>query len=125
MINPFWAAAATDPNWSNVVLLGGFEGADASTSFTDESPVGHTLTTVGNAQIDTGVAPPFGTSSLLLDGNGDRVIAADHSSWDFGSGAFTVEAFVRFAATETATNVLVSQWNGIDIGPRLGGSIHQ
>lgn len=103
----------SDPNFANVVLLSGFEGADASTTFDDESTSNHTLTAVGNAQIDTAQFK-FGASSLLLDGSGDRVTATDHANWDFGSGEFTVEAFVRFAATETAANYLVSQWNNVD-----------
>lgn len=114
MVNPHrfggGGGGATDPNFSSVVLLSGFEGADASTTFDDESNSNHTLTAVGNAQIDTAQFK-FGSSSLLLDGNGDRVTAADSANWNFGSGPFTIELFARFAATETAANVICSQWN--------------
>ncbi|TIL85172.1 MAG: LamG domain-containing protein [Mesorhizobium sp.] len=84
-----------DPHWGSVMLLCGFDGADGSTTMTDESLAGHTLSVFGNAQLDTGVAPPFGTSSLLLDGSGDDVFAADSADWAFGSGDFTIELFAR------------------------------
>ncbi|WP_192355579.1 LamG domain-containing protein [Mesorhizobium mediterraneum] len=92
----------TDPNFASVVLLSGFEGADASTVMDDESNSNHTLTAVGNAQIDTSQFK-FGASSLLLDGSGDRVTAPSHANFQFGSGQFTIEAFVRFN-TLTADN---------------------
>lgn len=95
-------AGATDPDFSSVVLLCSFEGADAATTATDDSPLAHTLSFVGNAQIDTD-QKYFGASSLLLDGASDRVTAPAGTSWDFGSGQFTVEFFVRFA-TLTSTN---------------------
>lgn len=68
-----------------------FEGADASTTMTDE--YGNTWTAVGNAQIDTAQFK-FGSSSLLLDGTGDAIKAAD---LDFGryADSWTKEAFIR------------------------------
>lgn len=87
--------AAGDPYFANVVMLVAFDGSDGATSATDESPTGHTLTFVGNAQIDTAQSK-FGGASLLLDGSGDRVTAAAHANFQFGSGQFTIESFVRF-----------------------------
>lgn len=84
----------TDPYFSNVILLMGFDGADASTAFTDESSYGHSVTANGNAQIDTAQSK-FGGSSLLLDGSGDYLSLADQALWDLGSADFTVECWVR------------------------------
>ncbi|ESY16292.1 MULTISPECIES: LamG domain-containing protein [unclassified Mesorhizobium] len=101
------AAPTGDPYWSNVVLLCGFEGADASTTMTDESLSAHALTTFGNAQIDTGIAPPFGTSSLLLDGSGDYLTTPDHADFNFGTGDFTIELFARTAVAGNNNYLLV------------------
>ncbi|RWN29340.1 MAG: hypothetical protein EOR96_31950 [Mesorhizobium sp.] len=97
-----------DPSFSSVVLLCGFDGTDGATSATDDSNLAHALTFVGNAQIDT-FTSKFGGSSLLLDGNGDRVTAADSAGWSFGTGEFTIEGFFRFSAHD-GTVGLVTQW---------------
>jgi hypothetical protein len=97
-----------DPFFSNVVLLVSFDGADGATSAVDESPSGHTLTFGGNAQIDTAQAK-FGGASLLLDGTGDYVQAADHADWTM-TGQFTIECFFRYAAASSSFYTLISQW---------------
>ncbi|SDA40336.1 LamG domain-containing protein [Mesorhizobium qingshengii] len=98
-----------DPYFANVVLLLGFEGADGTTSTADESSSAKTVTFNGNAQIDTAQFK-FGTSSLLLDGSGDFLSLADSADWDFGSGQFTVEAFVRLSSVDN-TYCIASQWS--------------
>jgi len=100
-----------DLYWANVVLLCGFEGSDASTSFDDESTPNHTLTAVGNAQIDTAQFK-FGSSSALFDGTGDGITTPDSADWDLSdanSDQFTVETWVRFNSL-TGEQSLVSQW---------------
>ena len=84
---------APNPPFSNVTLLSGFEGADMSTSFTDESEDARIISGFGNAQIDTAQFR-FGSSSLLLDGTGDFLTLPDSDDWEFDQ-AMTVEAFVR------------------------------
>lgn len=91
---------------ANVVLLMGFNGTNGSTTIIDESPIGRTVTVNGNAQISTAVTPPFGSSSLLLDGTGDYLSCADSEDFNFGTGDFTIELFARPAATAN-TNYLV------------------
>ena len=86
---------AGDANWTDVSLLLPFDGSNAATSTTDESDTGHTVTFNGTAQISTAQSK-FGGSSLLLDGNSDYIQVADHDSFDFGAGNFTVECWVRF-----------------------------
>ena len=89
-----------DPYWASVVALLHFDGSDASTTFTDEK--GHTFTAVGNAQIDTAQSK-FGGAAGLFDGSGDRLTAPDSTDWDFGTGDFTVEFFIRFNALPSST----------------------
>jgi hypothetical protein len=97
-----------DPHWDNVVLLAGFEGSDGETSSPDESQSGHSLGFNGDAQLDT-AQQAFGVSSLLLDGSGDFVQAADHDDFDFGGGDFTLETLVRFSAT-SGSRTFLSKW---------------
>ncbi|ESY49028.1 MULTISPECIES: LamG domain-containing protein [unclassified Mesorhizobium] len=103
-------AGVTDPNFSSVKLLLGFDGVDAATATSDESGVAHGAATfVGNAQLDTAQSK-FGGSSLLLDGSGDYVTFPDSADWAFGT-TFTIEGFFRFAAAPTNA-ILVAQWTG-------------
>lgn len=99
----------TDPQFSNVKLLLGFNGADASTTVTDESPAAHGNAGVnGNAQIDTAQLK-FGTASGLFDGTGDSFSYSGSSDWAFAAGEFTVEAWIRFNAI-TTWHTIISTW---------------
>lgn len=108
--------AATDPNFSSVVFLSGFEGADGSTTMpADESPSAHGSPTAFNgAQLDTAQFK-FGASSLLLDGTNDFLILPDSDDWCFGTGDFTVELWARFSAT-SGFRGLIGQYVGGNIG---------
>ena len=79
------------------------DGSDASTTFTDSSASGHTVTANGNAQIDTAQSK-FGGASGLFDGTGDYLSIANHADFAFGSGDFTVDFWVRFNALPTSGN---------------------
>jgi hypothetical protein len=87
-----------NPYFENVSLLLHCDGADASTTFTDHSSYGHTMTANGNAQIDTAQSK-FGGASGLFDGTGDYLSTTDAGEFDFGSGDFTVEAWIRSTTT--------------------------
>lgn len=58
------------------------DGADESQTFIDE--YGKTVTTVGNAQVDT-AQKVFGTGSALFDGSGDYLQLDDSDDWDLSS----------------------------------------
>ena len=81
------------------------DGADASTTFTDES--GKVWTTNGNAQIDTAQSV-FGGASGLFDGTGDYLSLAENTDFDFGTGDFTIDLRVRRNGNNTNYNGLVS-----------------
>lgn len=90
-------------------LLAGFDGADGATAFTSEDRRLQAATFVGNAELDT-AEQQFGSASLLLDGAGDYVSFPDDPAYSFGTGDFTVEAFVRFNAqpnTSTTSGMAV------------------
>lgn len=85
-------AAAVPSGFSNVALLMGFEGANGSSSFVDESSFGRTVSNIGTPTITT-TSPIMGTSSLDID-TGDGISVPASSDFAF-SGAFTVEFFFR------------------------------
>jgi hypothetical protein len=71
------------------------DGADGSTTFSDDSGNGRTITRSGNTQIDTAQSK-FGGASALFDGNGDYLSVADFAELDLGSADFTFDFWVRF-----------------------------
>lgn len=74
-------------------LLLHFDGADGSTSFTDSSQNSHPVTRGGNATISTAQSK-FGGSSVLLAGGGDCVTVPAGSAFAYGTGDFTIEAWI-------------------------------
>lgn len=89
----------TDPNFANVSLLLHMDGTNASTTFTDSSSHGFTMTVTGNTQLTT-TSPKFGSACGTFDGTGDYLnTATDASAFDFGSSDFTVEGWVKSSGT--------------------------
>lgn len=80
-----------------------FEGADASTTFTDES--GKTWTRAGTATIST-TQKKFGNSSGLF-ASGDYIYTANHADFAFGAGDFTIDFWVRATTTRAAVQIIV------------------
>jgi hypothetical protein len=74
-------------------LLLNFNGSNGSTTFTDSSPNGLTVTAVGGAAISTAQSK-FGGASAYFDGNGDYLQVSNEGEFDFGTGDFTIEAWV-------------------------------
>lgn len=67
-----------------------FGGADASTTFTDDT--GKTWTAFGNAQIDTALGDQRG----LFDGASDYITTPDHPDLRFGTGNFKIAFTQRY-----------------------------
>lgn len=120
---------SVDPYYANVSLLSHMNGADGSTTFTDEK--GHTINTFGNVQLDTAQIK-FGSASGLFDGTGDYLTVASDTALQLYGGNFTIEFWMRAAATgsdmglitkRVSTNArgLVIYWSSADrIEMRLG-----
>jgi len=85
--------AVVDPNFANVSLLLHGNGADGSTTFTDNSPNAFTVSGNGNAQIDTAIKQ-FGTGSIQFDGSGDFLTVPDNEAFTLGANSFTIEMWV-------------------------------
>lgn len=102
---------ALDDSYSKVLLH--CDGADASTTFTDES--GKTWTADGNAQIDT-AQQKFGTASGLFDGTGDRVSTPNSADFDFGTGDWTIDFWIRKNGTKAYPGII-----GTEVSPTSQG----
>lgn len=100
--------APPEPHPANTKLLVHSDTTDGSTTFTDTSAGAHALTANGNAQHDTAQAY-FGGSSMLFDGTGDYVSAADHADFEIGSGDFTIACWVRFNSF-TNSPMIMGKW---------------
>lgn len=98
---------ATDPYFAQVACLLHFDGADGSTTFTDQT--GKTWTASGNAQIDTAQSK-FGGASGLFDGSGDYISTPNSADLEFLSLDFTVEGWVRVPSDPAGAGMLVGQW---------------
>jgi len=93
-----------DSSYSSVSLLLHGDGPNGSTTITDNSPTPKTVTAVGNAQISTAIADPFGNSIrgvLAFDGTGDYLSIQSNVDFAF-SGDATIEAWFRISSTASA-----------------------
>jgi hypothetical protein len=103
---PPGSTTTTQPTTGTVttgtVLMIAGNGSDGSTSITDAT--GKTVSRSGNPVISTAQSQ-YGGSSIYLDGNSFLTIPAN-TDFDFGTGDFTIELFVR--PTE-----LVRQFGGL------------
>ena len=54
---------------------------------------------------------------MLLDGSGDSVESASHADWNFGSGDFTVEAWVRPSSLAAGDAIVVARDPGTARSP--------
>jgi hypothetical protein len=98
-----------DPFFSSVKFLLHMEGADASTAFTDSGPAARTFTAAGDAQIDTGIAPPFGSASGLFDGTGDVVSTPSTAAIILASSDWTLETMFNRAGGSGARRTMVGE----------------
>lgn len=100
-------------NDSYTTVLLHMDGADASTTFTDDNAGGSakTWTVAGNAQIDT-AASKFGGAAGLFDGDGDYIYTADHADFQFGSGDFTIDFWFNRGGSFATRQWVFGQSNG-------------
>jgi hypothetical protein len=100
------AVAYVGGNDDDTKLMVHADGVDGTTSFSDASGSGHTLTAVGQAQIGTSQFK-FGGSAAQFDGSGDYITAPDHADWTL-PGDFAIDAWVRPTSLATATRGIIS-----------------
>lgn len=84
------ASVASDP-YTSLLLHG--DGTNGSTTFTDSSSYGHSVTVTGDTIIST-TQSKFGGASMHFPGSADRLNAPNDASLQFGSGDFTIDLWV-------------------------------
>ena len=84
-----------DVHFPKVKLLLPFDGSNTATTTNDESNSNHSVTFAGGAQISTAESK-FGGSSLYLNGDsGTKLTISQSSDFDFGTGDFTIEFWIK------------------------------
>ena len=101
------AGTGGDTLYNSVSLLLNMDGTNGSTTFTDASPNGFTVTPNGNAQISTAQSK-FGGASALFDGTGDFLTIPDNAALEFGGSNLTWEMWVK-TTTSDAFDTLLSR----------------
>jgi hypothetical protein len=71
----------------------------------NQRPQPHTVTANGDAHL---IGPKQGTTALAFDGTGDYLSTPDSADWTFGTGDFTLEAWVN--QPSAAETMLFSQY---------------
>ena len=105
----------SDPYSDSVSLLLHFNGTNNSTSFVDSSQYSsvNTITFAGNAKISTDDYK-FDGSSLYIDGVGDYLqLPANSSLFGFGTGDFTVEAWIKILTYGSYDTQLFTTTGGV------------
>ena len=102
LLNPFLFSGGSvpdsDPYFSNVSLLLHMDGVDGSTVFADNSSAVRPVSAHGAAIISTAQSKYGGASGLFQGVNGTYISTPASDRFDF-SGDFTIEFFLRIAAT--------------------------
>lgn len=94
---------ATDPNYANVISLLHFDGANGSTTFTDQKGIVYTPT--GGAKLSTANAK-FGTAAADFTTTGSYLMSASDAGFGVGTIDFTAEAFILLPATGSLQSIL-------------------
>jgi hypothetical protein len=114
---PGGLSAAT--NYTKLLLH--CDGSDDSTTFIDSSTNNHSLTKTmvgggGIVALKT-AQKKFGTASLYNQGTDACLSAEDSADWNFGTGDFTIDFWVRFNSLPSDIACFVSQY--VDVNNRL------
>lgn len=101
------ALAYTDPYYAYVTYLVSGEGADTSTTFSDQSLFGRSPTATGSAQNDTDISVS-GTPSILINASGASVDVPFFSVEDFDDTSvdMCMEAYIYLSSLGSISSIL-------------------
>jgi hypothetical protein len=102
--------AVQDPFWANVELLLSATTA-VNNTFVDSSTNNFTITVGGNTVTSTSdpYALPNNFGSISFDGTDDYLLSPSSAALDFGTGNFTIEAWVNFSAL-SSNRMILDRW---------------
>ena len=95
-----------------IMLMQSQSQTNLSTTFVDRSQYEHTVT-AGGSPVHSTTQAKFGSSSIqfaVIGNDNDRLIYPVHSSTAFGTGDFTVEAWIYISEEENGYNTIVSNF---------------
>jgi len=114
---------------TNTTYTSGYQNGDGqiiiNPNFIDSSTNSHTITTNGDAT-QSSAQSKFSGSSAYFDGTGDYLSVPDSDDWNFGSGDFTIDFWVRFNSLpsndyailatqrQDASNKMILYWDNRD-----------
>ena len=116
--------ASSDPYFSSVSVLLRGEGTNNSTTFLDTASSPKTITVGGGAKIST-TQKKSGVSSMFFGGSGDylTVPPSPGNNFNFGTGDFTIEAWIYLASADSNyRSALVIPWGSTNMAIRFGDS---
>jgi hypothetical protein len=107
IINPFWGGTPppTDPYFSTVVMLCHFDGANGSSTFTNQSALGLPFSQTPRSSTDviSTAQSVFGGASLRRGSSGGVLASSGtDSDYTFGTSDFTIEFRFRPDTVQTA-----------------------
>lgn len=102
-----WKEAWRGGNDSYTKLLLHCDGSNGSTTITDSSSGGKTVTCVDNAALST-AQYKFGTASLYFDGTLDCVTLTDSDDWCLSDTDFTIDFWLRLPSLPSAYKAVFS-----------------
>ena len=103
-----YAVVPGDQYYNSCSLLMHFNGANGSTTFTDNSPSPKTVTSNNGAAIST-VQSKFGGASGLFDGTDDYLSIANNSSLNLSGGSYTIECWIRPTGNYAGYNTIIAK----------------
>jgi len=96
-----WDDVSGDPYYASCSLLLHCNGTDNSISFSDSGPNSLTVTSNGGAKIVSAINK-FGSGSGFFDGVNDYLSVPNSVGFNFGTGDFTIECWIRSSDVSAA-----------------------
>ena len=97
------------------LLTSQYYGPSNNSQFKDSSYQNNLVTRSGNVAAGSFSPYPTNNWSVYFDGSGDYLTAPDSVNWDFGTGDFTIELWVKYNST-SGDQAWVTQYQSTTVG---------
>lgn len=113
------AFAVQNSNYTSALITSVGANNAVNNTFVDSSSNSHTITAAGNATQSTFSPYRHGGYSTYFDGTGDYITAPSHTSFDFGTGDFTIETWINIPDVTSTWLAFISRAYAQNGGWRL------